>query len=407
MNSTLFRVFVPFATGYMLGYMVRTVNAVIAPDLVAELGLSAGDLGLMTSIFFATFAAFQLPLGLLLDRFGPRRTEAGLMLITAVGATIFAVSHTAAGLITGRALLGLGTSACLMAAMTAFVLWFPRERIPLINGCQMAAGGMGALLSTIPVANAAELIGWRGVFWVVAGISILVAIMIFTVVPERTGTKKVGGLKEQLSGIGHIFTSPLFWRIAPVSIASQSSFIAVQSLWTGPWLHDVGGIERSAVGDYLMIIAISMIVGFLSMGALTARLGRFGITTMQVAIVGISIFILIQSGIILVGSEAPGLLWAGYGFFGSVGILGYGALSQSFPQEIAGRVVTGLNLLVFSGAFLGQWGVGLVIDQYPLTASGGYAKEAFDMAFLLLIGMQATAVVWYLVFRPKSQVKNS
>ncbi|MBT7488389.1 MAG: MFS transporter, partial [Rhodospirillales bacterium] len=105
MNTTLLRVFLPFATGYMLGYMVRTVNAVIAPDLVAELGLSAGDLGLMTSIFFATFASFQLPLGLLLDRFGPRRTEAGLMLITAVGATIFAVSHTAAGLITGRALL--------------------------------------------------------------------------------------------------------------------------------------------------------------------------------------------------------------------------------------------------------------------------------------------------------------
>lgn len=402
MNITLLRVFVPFATGYMMGCMVRTVNAVIAPDLVAEIGLSAGELGLMSSAFFLTFAAFQLPLGILLDRFGPRRTEACLMLIAAIGAAIFAASHTATGLIVGRALLGLGTSACLMAAMTAFVLWFPRDRIPMINGCQMAAGGLGAFLSTVPVALATDLIGWRGVFWVVAGFSIFAVVLIFCVVPERKADKMISGFKQQVTSIGHVFTSPLFWRIAPVSLAAQSSFIAVQSLWTGPWLRDVGGLARAEVSDYLMYIALSMIVGFLSIGTLTAQLAKFGVTTMQVAVVGITIFILIQGGIILIGSEAPGLLWAGYGFFGSVGVLGYGALSQSFPQEIAGRVVTGLNVLVFSGAFIIQWGVGLVIDQWPVTQSGGYAKEAYDIAFMVLMSIQVLAIVWYLVYKPKN-----
>jgi MFS family permease len=402
MNITLFRVFIPFALGYVISYMLRTINAVIAPDLVAELQLSAGELGLMTSVFFASFAAFQLPLGLLLDRYGPRRTESALMLITAAGAVLFAISQTATGLIVGRLLLGLGTSACLMAAMTAFVLWFPRDRIPMINGYQMAAGGLGALISTVPVANAAELIGWRGVFWVVAGFSIVVAGLIFTVVPERSAEKKIGGLKAQVSGIGEVFTSPLFWRIAPLTVASQASFISLQSLWSGPWLHDVGGIARADVSDRLSIIAGCMIVGFILVGSLTARLNRLGIETMRIAVIGSFIFMVVQISLVYMGPQYPTLIWAAFGFFGTIGILGYGALSQNFAQELAGRVVTGLNLLVFTAAFVVQWGVGMIIDQWPLAVIGVYAKEAYDVAFMALVGVQALTMIWYLFYRQKS-----
>jgi MFS family permease len=402
MNITLFRVFIPFALGYVISYMLRTINAVIAPDLVAELQLSAGELGLMTSVFFASFAAFQLPLGLLLDRYGPRRTESALMLITAAGAVLFAISQTATGLIVGRLLLGLGTSACLMAAMTAFVLWFPRDRIPMINGYQMAAGGLGALISTVPVANAAELIGWRGVFWVVAGFSIVVAGLIFAVVPERSAEKKIGGLKAQVSGIGEVFTSPLFWRIAPLTVASQASFISLQSLWSGPWLHDVGGIARADVSDRLSIIACCMIVGFILVGSLTARLNRLGIETMRIAVIGSFIFMVVQVSLVYMGPQYPTLIWAAFGFFGTIGILGYGALSQNFAQELAGRVVTGLNLLVFTAAFVVQWGVGMIIDQWPLAVIGVYAKEAYDVAFMALVGVQALTMIWYLFYRQKS-----
>lgn len=402
MNITLFRVFIPFALGYVISYMLRTINAVIAPDLVAELQLSAGELGLMTSVFFASFAAFQLPLGLLLDRYGPRRTESALMLITAAGAVLFAISQTATGLIVGRLLLGLGTSACLMAAMTAFVLWFPRDRIPMINGYQMAAGGLGALISTVPVANAAELIGWRGVFWVVAGFSIVVAGLIFAVVPERSAEKKIGGLKAQVSGIGEVFTSPLFWRIAPLTVASQASFISLQSLWSGPWLHDVGGIARADVSDRLSIIACCMIVGFILVGSLTARLNRLGIETMRIAVIGSFIFMVVQISLVYMGPQYPTLIWAAFGFFGTIGILGYGALSQNFAQELAGRVVTGLNLLVFTAAFVVQWGVGMIIDQWPLAVIGVYAKEAYDVAFMALVGVQALTMIWYLFYRQKS-----
>ena len=136
------RVFLPFAAGYFLSYLYRTIKAVLSPYLVAELGLNAADLGLLTSVYFISFGAFQLPLGLLLDRFGPRRVEASLLLLAAVGAVLFARSHSAGELILGRALIGLGVSGCLMASFKAFVVWFPTARLPAVNGWVLAVAGI-------------------------------------------------------------------------------------------------------------------------------------------------------------------------------------------------------------------------------------------------------------------------
>jgi sugar phosphate permease len=144
--ATVLRIFVPFAFAYALSYLYRVVNAVIAPDLAAEIDLTAADLGMMTSAYFLCFAAFQLPLGILLDRYGPRRTEAFLLVVAAVGALVFAQAETVTGLVIGRGLIGLGVSAGLMAALTAYARWFPPERLAFVNGLQAAAGGIGAVV---------------------------------------------------------------------------------------------------------------------------------------------------------------------------------------------------------------------------------------------------------------------
>ncbi len=393
------RVLVPFACGYFLSYLYRTVNAVIAPDLIAELGLDASDLGLLTSAYFLTFAAFQLPLGILLDRYGPRRTEAALLVIAALGAVTFASADSTGWLIVGRAMIGFGVSACLMAAFKAFVMWFPAARLPLVNGIQMAAGGLGALAATAPVEMALHVIDWRGVFYALGGITVVVAGLVLTVVPRRRERSPDLSGRGQVEGVVQVFTSPLFWRIAPLTVASQATFLSVQSLWSGPWLRDVGGLERAAVANHLLLIAAAMICGFLLMGLIAERLGRLGIRPVAVGIVGMGLFITVQTVLVWQWRDAALAAWMLFGFFGTAGILPYAALTQSFPPALAGRVITGLNVMVFSVSFLAQWGIGAIIDLWPKTASGGYAPDGYRAAFAVMLALQVLSLLWTAVFR--------
>ncbi|GMQ89762.1 MAG: MFS transporter [Gammaproteobacteria bacterium] len=399
----LIRVFLPFAFGYFLSYLYRVVNAVIAPDLVADVGLSAADLGLLTSAYFLTFALFQLPLGILLDRFGPRRTEATLLLFAAAGAFVFATATTPAMLTLGRALIGLGVSACLMAAFKAFVLWFPTERLPLVNGLQMGAGGLGALTGTAPVEAALRVIDWRGVFLTLAALTLLVAMIIFVVVPEKKTTQTTVPFADQLRGVGQVLSSRVFWHIAPWTVAVQATFLAIQGLWVGPWLRDVAALERASIGQHLALIAVSMIAGYILLGAAAERLGRRGIKPATVASFGMTAFMLLQLPIIFEWTGATLLMWAMFGFFGTTGIIPYVALSQSFPAQLAGRVITGLNLFVFLAAFAAQWAIGVLINLWPTTALGGYSARGYQVAFVVMLGLEVTGMVWYLVSAARSR----
>ncbi|MHB8709769.1 MAG: MFS transporter, partial [Desulfuromonadales bacterium] len=257
------RIFLPFALGYFLSYLYRTVNAVLAPDLVRDLGLDPAGLGLLTSSYFLAFAVFQLPLGMLLDRYGPRRVESTLLVFAAIGAFVFARAETMAGLMIGRALIGLGVSACLMAAFKAFTQWFPRETLPFTNGIQMVSGGLGALVATTPVELALRSTDWRGVFLLLSGVTLAAALGIFTIVPEKTAANAGREtLRQQLAGIGEVFSSRAFWRITPWAVAGQSVYLSLIGLWAGPWLRDVAGCGRVAVANTLLGIALAMIAGY-------------------------------------------------------------------------------------------------------------------------------------------------
>jgi len=403
LRTLVIRVFAPFALGYFLSYLLRVVNAVIAPDLVADLGIDAADLGLLTSANFFAFAVFQLPLGILLDRYGSRRVETALLLVCASGCVVFAMSQSLAGLIAGRAMIGLGTSACLMAAFTAYVIWFPRPRLPLVNGCQMMVGGAGALAGTVPIEWLLHFTDWRGVFLLLGAFSTAIAVTIFFVVPRRgVAETSSESLASQFAGVGRVYRSPLFWRVAPFCVSTQGAFLAVQSLWVGPWLSDVGGFEREAVAQGLSLVAATMVVAYIALALIADRLRHAGIGPIRVAACGMITFIVIQGLIVSGWHLPPMLLWMGFGFFGSAGIMAYAGLSQRFPPELAGRVVTGVNVLTFFAAFAMQWGIGVVIDLYPSTADGGYAPEGYRAAFLVLLALQCTTMTWFLTFRRAS-----
>lgn len=391
----LLRVFIPFALGYFLSYLYRSVNAVIAPDLVRDIGVDPASLGLLTSAYFLAFAAFQLPLGVLLDRYGPRRVEAVLLLVAAAGAFTFARAETLTGLMLGRALIGLGVSACLMAAFKAFTLWFPADRLPLANGVQMISGGIGALAASTPVELTLKLTDWRGVFLILSALTVAAALCIFTVVPEKQGSRSGETLGEQLQGVRQVFTSGLFWSIAPWAVATQAAYLSVAGLWSGPWLRDIANFDRMATANTLMGISLAMIAGYLTFGTLAGRLAVRGIRPMTVAAAGMLCFLVVQAMIVLQLVNITLALWLLFGFFGTACILPYAVLSQNFPRHLAGRVNTGLNLLVFVAAFAAQWAIGLIINLWPQTASGGYSAMGYSCGFGLVVVLQLAGAVWY------------
>ena len=391
------RIYLPLALGYAISYFYRNANAIIEVDLVRDLGLGPADLGLLTSVYFISFAAFQLPLGVLLDRYGPRRTESILLLFAALGSILFAQAESLSGLIVGRLLIGLGVSACLMAAFKAYVLWFSSQRLAMINGLQMVAGGLGALLATIPLQNALSYTDWRGVFTGLAIITVFASVCLWMFLPENQRTDdKLPSLKLHLKEIGQVLRSRIFWGIAPLAAISSGANMAIHGLWMKPWLRDVTGLSADNAAQLLFAMTLTFIVGFLTLGIIAERLSQlFDVHLMSISVFGMTIFLFIQGTMIYGGIGSPLILVILLGFFGTASVLVYAGYAKIFPKNLSGRVSTFLNLLVFIGAFILQWGVGAIIELWPPT-DNGYDPESYQSAFGFLVILQAAGLMWYL-----------
>jgi MFS family permease len=395
-------VFLPFAAGYFLSYFFRSVNAMISPDLVAEFSLSAAQLGLLTAAYFLAFAAFQVPLGLLLDRFGPRRTNATLLLAAGSGALAFSWAQGLGGLILGRALIGFGVAAGLMSSIKVFTLWFPLPRLPAMNGWILFAGGLGALGATMPVEALLQITDWRGVFRIAGIATFAAAAAVFLVVPERETAGRHERLSQQLAGVVQVFSSPVFWRLATASTLFQSVNMAVQTLWAGPWLSDVAGFARPAIALHLFALGAATMVGFLFWGTAAARLARHGVAATSVFLAGAGAFLAVQLVLAFGVTAGSMAIWIAWGFFGTSGSLAFAIISQSFPMVLTGRANTALNLLVFLAAFASQWAFGVVVNHWP-QHGGGYAPEGYSVAFSVFLVIQLCAFVWMLTQRTRGQ----
>ncbi len=396
------RVFLPFALGYFVSQLFRSVNAVVSADLIAELAIDAWTVGFLTSVYFLAFASVQLPVGVALDRYGPRRTEAALLLFAAFGALVFAAAQTPNGLALGRALIGLGVSACLMASFHAFILWAPPARLPFMNGSVMAVGATGALTATVPVEWAIGHIGWRALFTWLSAATVLCAAVLFFVVTDKKSVHPKESLGAVARGLGNVFRSRVFWSIAPFSILHQGAYLSIQSLWAGPWLADVAELPRDEVATHLLMLALSMGVGFIGLGFLAERLGRFGVPTVAIWIGSSIAFQCAQLGLVLEWTGYARGLWSAFGLFGAAGMLSYVILTRSFPIAMAGRVNTGLNVFVFVGAYALQAGIGAIVQHYS-EPGAPFSPKGFQMAFGIALALQTLALFWLLTTSPWRQ----
>ncbi|MDX2102380.1 MAG: MFS transporter [Alphaproteobacteria bacterium] len=395
-STRIWRVFLPFSAGYLLSYLYRTVNTVTGPLFAGELGLDTVALGNLTAAYFATFAAIQIPLGLALDRYGPRRCEATLLVIAAGGAAVFALAPDGGWLTIGRALIGAGVAACLMAAFKANVETWPAGRLPLANGLLLAFGGLGAALGTVPAQVLADWVGWRGVFWVLAAVTLLVGCWQWLAVPERA-RGPAQPLRAEMAVLRQILTSRSFWAVAPVTAATHGCLLAYQSLWAGPWLVDVAGLTRGDAAVVLFWMSIAIIPGYALGGMATDALIRRGVSIERLFPLACIVFSAVHLPLILGWTGAVTLLWFAYVFLGVQTILGYPLLTQRFPASAAGRVNTALNMVVFGTGFAVQSLAGVGLQAAP-DRDAGHA-----VVLTVLVTLQLATLIAFFVLNRRGQ----
>jgi MFS family permease len=400
-RSLILRVFLPFVFGYYIAYLFRTINAVMAAPLATELGLGADDLGLLTSVYFLTFAAAQIPIGILLDRYGPRRVQSMLLLVAAVGSALFAVSDHFLMLLVGRALIGLGVASAMTAGLKALVLWFPGDRVPLLNGLMVMLGALGAVTATLPADLLLDWIGWRELFGLLAGLTVASAIMIYLIVPEATPVAS----SVVSVGLRKVYADPRFWRVAPLSASCIGTAWALQGLWAAQWFKDVEGLDRAGVVIHLFAMALALSLGAILLGVAADRLRRRGVGPGSLLGLVAAVFIATQFALILRLPLPSYLQWAVVAAVGAATVLSFAILAEYFPKQLAGRANGALNLFHIAAAFIVQYATGVVLQHWTPEA-GHYPEIAYQTAFALNLALQVVAWIWFMFPRVRADSRK-
>ncbi len=391
--AVFFYVFLPFALGHYLSTLLRNVNAVLAPDLMGALALTPGELGLLTSAFFFAFALVQLPVGIALDRWGPRRVQLSMMLVGALGALLFARGTGFGQLLVARAVMGLGLGGCFMAAVKAVSTWITPNKLPSVHGYLIAVGGLGAASATMPVRLVLDYTDWRGLFAILAGLTACSGLLIALLYPRDKGSQpKRGPLGQALR---EVFRAPVFRNTASLVLIPHAVFFGIQGLWIGRWLSDVARFPDDAVAYLLYMGMASVIFGAIGVGMITEWAGRRGIAPLDVAAAGIAVFLLVQAAFVLNYKPSFQLLSVLFTLVGTITGIEYAIIAQSMPRELTGRAATCLNLLIFIGAFVVQANFGLMVGLWPVDDAGQTPAMAYRMAFAVLVLVQLPGLVGF------------
>jgi MFS family permease len=380
---------------YIVSQFLRNSVGVIAPNLAAEVALSPIQLGLLSSIYFFCFAATQLPLGVALDRFGPRRCMLVSIAFTVLGCVLFAIAQSASGLVVGRALLGFGTASFLMAPVALYARWFAPERFSTFAGIQLGVGSLGALFATAPLAFATASFGWRTTFLGVGAATVLIGALIWLIVsddpPGVQRTPRHENLRESISGIWEVMRTPSIGRVFLVQLSSYPSYVLVVGLWGGPYLTHIYGYDLTGRGEVLFVAALTQVLGSFFWGPSDRLFGRYKLPVM----IGSSICLASLVLLAVLGSLPVPLLLLVFAMIGfSTGmtsvVLSHGR--SLVPPHLLGRTITLLNIGTMGGGFLVQFVSGAIIDLFP-SPGGAYPLAAYRLVF----GLQAVLVLVALI----------
>lgn len=384
---------------YTISQFYRSANAVIGPDLMTELALTPEDLGILTGAFFLTFSISQLPVGIALDRWGPRRTIITTLVIALIGALAFALGRNLLELSLARVVLGFGCAALLTGPMVLFSRWFPADRFATMSGILIAVGNLGVVASTAPLAWLAAAYGWRTAFYLTAGITVGLIVLSFWAIqdhpdPVKARPGKTESLGQALRGIGAIIRHPAFPNLFAIIFCAYATFITILGLWGGPYLHDVHGMDAKARGNVLIFMALGAAGGYFIWGPLD----RVFNTRKWLLAVGLGSQLVCLAVIIAVPGLSVFVITALFTFMGVMNgciVMIFAHASSVFPAEMAGRAITTLNIGTMGGGAFQQILTGFLMGR--LAPRGQMPTETdyrilFGVQFVILL----SALLFYL-----------
>jgi MFS family permease len=372
-----------FASAYFLSTLLRAITATLSPTLTLEFGLQARDLGLLAGGYFFGFSLTQLPMGHWLDQHGPKKVVLSFLGVAVLGCLAFAWASDFSGLLIARVLIGVGVSACLMAPLTGYRRWFALEQQQRANAWMLMTGAFGMLASTLPVQWLLPTIGWR---WMFVGLAALilssVALMAWRVPAWRLAEPVVSQETNEPQGIlasyKQVWAHPYFRSLTPMGFFNYGGFVAMQTLWAGPWMVKVAGYTPLEAATGLFWVNVCMLITFWLWGLYTPALTRRGFSANKLMTWGVPLNFCVQIYIITAGSEAGALQWALFCISSSFVALAQPAVGMAFPAAVAGKALSAYNLVLFLGVFVVQWGMGLMIDGFK--AQGLMEPQAFQGA---------------------------
>jgi MFS family permease len=392
-------VFASFAFAYFFSALLRAITATLSPTLTQEFALSARDLGLLAGGYFLGFAAMQLSLGKWLDHHGPKKVILYFLSLAVMGCLLFSAANTFTSLLIARILCGAGVGACLMAPLTGYRRWLTPAALLRANSWMLMTGSLGMLASTLPVQWLMPVFGWRPLFWVLAcGIALAMCVIVWQVpgwgaAQGATPVQSPGGYPAQ--GYGEVWRHAYFRRMVPLGFCTYGGMVAMQTLWAGPWMVRVSGYSPRGAAAGLFLINLCMLVTFWAWGAVNPWLLRKGFDTNRLITIGLPSNLLVLAGIVAFGSDAGAWAWALFCVSCTFVSLAQPAIGMAFPAALAGRALSAYNLVIFSGVFTIQWGVGLLVDGF--SGAGLSEIDAYRAAMAVFLACSVSAYGYFLL----------
>ena len=357
-------IFCVFAFGFFISNLLRSITATLTPVLTSEFDLSAGNLGLLAGGYFLGFSLMQIPAGLLLDKYGPKKVVAYLLLIALVSTISFAFAKSFTGLLISRFFIGVGVAACLMGPLTGYRVWFEDKYQQRANSWMLMVASFGFVISTLPVQILLPMIGWRSIFLIISILILLSIVLILVFAPSWNNNVQNQNIQsvESTGRLSDVWKNKFFISLIPLAFLNYGGVQAIQTLWAGPWMLNVAGYSPLESATGLFWINIIMLFAFMFWGYILPKFSSLGIDSMKIVKIGLPISYIVLFCIIIMGQKAGAMMFTLYILSSIVLSLTQPALALSFPQNLAGKSLTSLNVFIHSGTFFVQWGIGLLID---------------------------------------------